>query len=474
MQNLFAIFALLMWPLIAVWLYSALPIGRATIWTILGGQLLLPVGTIIKIPTIPQFDKGSIPSICIALGCMIVERRRLRIFARMGLLDLLIVLYLIVPLVTSELNGDAIILGQIILPGVGLYDAVSAVEASLISLFPFFVGRQFLWRSKNIEDMFRILAMAELFYTIPLLFEIRMSPQLHFWLYGYYPSDFIQSMRDGGFRPMAFMGHGLAAAFFLMMAIVASAALWRTRARLFSVASGAGITLYLSVVLIFCKSLGATVYAALLTPLVKLTSPRTQMFAAISIVLVAFLYPMLRSSNLFPTVGLLEIAHTVDPNREESLRVRFTNEDSLLAKALERPFFGWGRFGRNRVYNVESGKDESITDGRWVITLGQFGLFGFIAEFGLLTYGVFRAATTYRLAKTLDERLFLTSLSLIVAINILDLLPNSGLVPWTWLMAGSLVGRAEVLVELSGRRPAATTMPIKSTIVRPPINVPNS
>ena len=31
-----------------------------------------------------------------------------------------------------------------------------------------------------------------------------MSPQLHYWFYGYYPSDFNQYMRDGGFRPMVF------------------------------------------------------------------------------------------------------------------------------------------------------------------------------------------------------------------------------------------------------------------------------
>jgi hypothetical protein len=459
-QNWFATFALLAWPLLSIWLYSTLPMRNATIWTVLGAQFLLPVGAVIKIPTIPQFDKSSIPCICIAIGCMIVSRQRLRLFGGFGLLEILIVLYLAVPLITSELNGDVLIFDYRVLPGVGLYDAISAVEAAFISLLPFFVARQFLWKSDTIKDMLRILVTAELFYTVPLLFEIRMSPQLHYWFYGYYPSDFIQSMRDGGFRPMVFMGHGLAATFFLMMAIVAGTTLWRLRVSLFRAPTGA-IVSYLALVLILCKSLASLVYAATLAPLVKFATPRMQTIAATAIVMISLLYPTLRSLDLFPTQALLETARSLGPEREESLRVRFTNENKLLARALERPFFGWGRFGRSRIYNTQNGNDESITDGRWVITLGQFGIAGFIAEFGLLAIGVFRAALTLRLAKTLEERLLISSLSLIIAVNILDLLPNSGLLPWTWLMVGALVGRTEVLAAKWYRQSTPSHLTIK-------------
>ena len=55
----------------------------------------------------------------------------------------------------------------------------------------------------------------------------------------------------------------------------------------------------------------------------------------------------------------------------------------MLERASERILFGWGRFGRSRVYN-EYGSDISVTDGRWIITLGQFGVVGFMGEFGLL------------------------------------------------------------------------------------------
>lgn len=61
--------------------------------------------------------------------------------------------------------------------------------------------------------MFRFLVIAGLIYTVPMLYEIRMSPQLHTIFYGYFPHSFGQQARGGGFRPVVFMGHGLLVGF---------------------------------------------------------------------------------------------------------------------------------------------------------------------------------------------------------------------------------------------------------------------
>ncbi len=87
--------------------------------------------------------------------------------------------------------------------------------------------------------------------------------------------------------------------------------------------------------------------------------------------------------------------------------------------------------------------DASVTDGRWIIVMGQFGLLGFLAEFGLLALPVFRAAAILRLLPSLREAVFVSAFALIVAINIVELLPNSTLSPWSWLLAGALLGRSE-------------------------------
>jgi hypothetical protein len=444
MQGWFATFALISWPLVAIYLFSTKPLSRAIIWTVLGAQLLLPVGTAIKFAMIPQFDKNTIPSFCILFGCLMCSRTSVKFWSGLGLVELLIFMNLISPVLTSQLNGDDILNGRVIMPGVGLYDGLSAVEAEFLFLVPFFIARQFLWRAEDTKDIFRIIVLAELFYSLPLLFEVRMSPQLHSWIYGYTPGDFLQSMRDGGFRPSVFMGHGLVAAFFVMMATTASAALWRTRTRVLTIPAE-GAMAYLGVVLILCKSLGATVYSLVLVPMIRFAKPAIQMRVAIALVSIAVLYPVLRTLDLFPTKLISQTAFVLSPDRAQSIQFRFNNEDQLLARALERPWFGWGRFGRNRILDPDSGKDDSVVDGRWIATLGQFGLFGFIAEFGLLSLTVLRAAMSLNLAKSNEDKILLSSLALIVSIVIVDCLPNSSFLPWTLLLCGALYGRAEVL-----------------------------
>ena len=103
-----------------------------------------------------------------------------------------------------------------------------------------------------------------------MLFEIRMSPQLHRWFYGYHASRFIPEVRYGGFRPSVFIETRLGVAFFLMTANLAATALWRTRTRVRRLPP-AGVMAYLSVILVLCKSLAALAYGAVLMPLVRLT-----------------------------------------------------------------------------------------------------------------------------------------------------------------------------------------------------------
>src|SRR5262249_23095445 len=140
---------------------------------------------------------------------------------------------------------------------------------------------------------------------------------------------------------------------------------------------------------------------------------------------------------------IMNTASTISEDRAASMRFRFDNEDALLARAWQRPFFGWGRYGRGRVHDATSGEDLSITDGRWIITLGQWGILGFLAEFGLLALPLFRAAARLKSFKALPDQLIVAALSLIIAIHVIDLLPNSFLSPWLLLLSGALLGSTE-------------------------------
>ena len=140
---------------------------------------------------------------------------------------------------------------------------------------------------------------------------------------------------------------------------------------------------------------------------------------------------------------MLHDRSTID--RANSLKTRLDQEQILLNHASKRILFGWGRFGRNRTYDQETGRDIAITDGHWIITLGVYGLFGFVAEFGLLALTIFRAAIALRFIESARDRIYLGALALIVAVSMVDLLPNSTLTPWSWLLVGSLLGRAEAV-----------------------------
>ena len=72
------------------------------------------------------------------------------------------------------------------------------------------------------------LVLGGLIYVPFALLEVRISPQLHIWLYGFFPHDFKQMMRDGSFRPTVFMEHALTLAQFMAAATLAAWWLWST------------------------------------------------------------------------------------------------------------------------------------------------------------------------------------------------------------------------------------------------------
>lgn len=448
-QNWFATLALVSWPLVTVWLYRAKSAGVATLWTILGAQLVLPTNAFIKFEMIPQFDKISIPNLAALAVCLLIGRMPFRFWKRFGVAEVLLLMYLVSPFITAELNTDPIILVNNTLPAATHYDALSAIVAQFIFLIPFFIGRELLVTPEDNLQILRVLVIAGLIYSVPMLFEVRFSPQLHTWVYGYFPHVFDQQVRYGGYRPVVFMLHGLMVAFFAATTTVAAAALWRTRTRVQRLAP-AGVTAYLFSILVLCKSAGALMYGAILVPLVRFTKPRLQLRIAVIFVSIGLLYPVLRYADLVPTQSITEIVKMVSDDRAGSLESRFNQEKKLLDHASARFLFGWGRWGRSHVYHELDGRvDLSIPDGGWIISMGVYGFFGFLAQFGLLAFPVFCAASALRLTESLVDQVTLAALALIVAINVVDLIPNEFLTPWAWLLAGALLGRAEALRSVS-------------------------
>jgi hypothetical protein len=80
-------------------------------------------------------------------------------------------------------------------------------------------------------------------------------------------------------------------------------------------------------------------------------------------------------------------------------------------------------------------------------------------EFGLISLAVFRSLRAVRLIPA-HEQIPLATLSLIVGVGLVDLLPNSTINPFSWLLVGALFGRVEAIgnvrVRTSGEKAAAS------------------
>ena len=438
MPNSLAYLVLALWPAFSLWLFTRLPIERALIWTIVGGYMALPPVAAFDLPVMPTLDKFAVANLSALAGCMMHMRTSPLALPRSLLLRLLLAAFIVSPLATTAMNGDPLFIGRGALPGLRLYDAIGIIVGQILFLLPFFMARAVLASGEAHRDLLRIFMVAGLIYSFPMLVEIRLSPQINVWVYGFFQHSFAQMMRQGGFRPIVFMPHGLWVAFFAMSAVVAAAALWRDtgpdRGRLLPA------LIYLFVILVLCKSLAALLYAMALVPLVLFAPRRMMLWGAFFFAAVSISYPMLRGSGLVPVEALTEWAYGLSEDRGGSLQFRFDNEEMLLAKANERPIFGWGTWGRNLIYNLETGRNISVTDGRWIIVIGQFGWLGYLAEFGLLTIPIFTLA--FRNSSH-PVPLVVCGTAVILGINLIDMLPNATLVPITWMMAGAIAGYCE-------------------------------
>jgi hypothetical protein len=443
--NIFAYVVLILWPVFAIYLYRTKTIQVAILWTILGGFMFLPVRTLIDFPLVPPLGKDSMPVLAAFLGLWLVKGKKISFSLNHRWIKWLLYLYVISPIITVILNNDTVNMGIRILPALSYHDAISITINNILIILPLFMGSQYFRSYESQLLMFKTLVVAGLGYSVLMLYEIRMSPQLHSSIYGYFPHSFAQQKRFGGFRPVVFMGHGLWVAFFAMAILLAATTMSKNGIKAWKFSS-TKVSYYFFMVLILCKSMGSVIYGLFGFLLIKYTSNKLQMRVAIVVTVLALAYPTMSILKWVPYDQITNAAAVIDDDRAGSLKFRFDNEVLLLNHARERFFFGWGGWGRNRVFDSESGEDVAITDGRWIITFGQYGWFGFIAEFGLLGMAIFRANKALKLVKDKNQKNMLTAHALLVCLIMLDQIPNATLAPWMWLIAGILLGRSESII----------------------------
>jgi len=476
--NAFAYIALLGWPLVAAVLFRRVSLPVALVWTILGGYLFLPSLPAFDFPFLPAIDKDMIPSVSAAILCFFIIRQadiqrrtqhlqlaraeskqhpqppqppqpRARIKpdgagrktektgrpAAIWIIRLLILAYIVAPLLTAATNPDPIVVGRAGLPGLGVRDAFSGSLRALVALLPFLLARRYLADVSAQTNILRGFCIAGLIYSLLALFEVRMSPQLNVNFFGYFPSAWAQHVRGGSWRPIIFLQHGLWLGIFFSMSILSAMTLFRYstgKARLKYLLA----ILWLVPVLILSKNLGALIITTVLAPFLLLTNIRIKLLMAATVVAVVLSFPALRGAGLIPVDKVYTTVKSFNVARAESLNTRLKNEDILLQKANQKPAFGWGGWGRSRVFDTTTGRDVSITDGLWVIIIGLSGWFGYLATFGLLCIPTFLLAWRQRAQLTGVT----AGLVIVLCANLIDLIPNATLTPLTWLVAGAIAG----------------------------------
>ena len=445
MPNPIAFLMLAIWPLVAVAFFGRFRADKALIWTLMLGYLFLPEPpAAFDLPLMPPLNKHNIP----ALAAFAIALWRYGYDGPLlpqNIVGKILILTLVFsPVMTVLTNEEPIFFGQVGLPGLAVKDAIALIMQQFLLILPFLLARQFLASGGAQRELMMALMIGGLAYSLLMLIEMRLSPQLNLWVYGYHQHLFGQSIRFGGYRPVVFLYHGLWVAFFCMTAVVAAYALWRadTGGSRWKYLVAA---LYLTAIIVMAKSLGALIFVVMLVPLVVFLGPVNQIKIAILIGLLATAYPILKGAGAVPQDRLLGAAASIDPDRAASLQFRFDNEQVLLDRAYIKPVFGWGSWGRNHILDPVSGNILTVTDGRWIIVIGVYGWVGFLAEFGLILWPLVLLWRESLAQRDSVVSPFIAPLSLILAINLFDMLPNATLTPLTWLVAGALNGYAERL-----------------------------
>ena len=474
-----AALVLLAWIPISLVIYSCLPPRRATVVSCIVGWLFLPYASI-AVQGLPNIGKIEITNYGLLLGSLLFAGERL-MAVRPRWFDLPMFVLIICPGLSSLAND------------LGAYDAASRIFTQ-VSCFgiPYLVGRALLGDADGLRLLATGFAFGGLAYVPFCLWEIRMSPQLHLRIYGIMAnnatsgatavSGFTGKADALGYRPRVFMANHLELGIF--MASASLAAVWLYRGgllrRLGPLGAGPMVLVLLSTT-ILCKATGAAGLMMLGLTTSSLSRTCRTALPLLALTLVPPLYTGLRISGVLETSQVERLVRPLPlPERRiASFLFRLENEDILIAKALQHPLLGWGGWGRNRVYDPVTGKDISITDGRWVIQLGTCGTVGLVA---MLAAMLLPTLLFLRRCPAAWWRVPLVSpavgLATLIVINVIDDLMNGSSHLPCVLVAGALAGVAgsaavprRLAVGAGGRRPVAQGRPVQG---RPVPGAPGS
>ncbi|CAD5981873.1 hypothetical protein PCC9214_04878 [Planktothrix tepida] len=422
-----------------LFLFKRFSTDRAVVISFILAWLFLPQRTAFSFPGLPDYDRSTATSYSIMLATYLYDPQTFRTF-KLGWLDIPMLMSCISPFISSITND------------LGAYDGFSSALTQIVGYgIPYFLGRVYLNSFKGLQELAVGIFISGIIYAPLCWLESVISPQLHRMVYGYHGIvEFGQSMRLGGYRPNVFMIHGLAVGMWMMATALIALWFWQsgTLKKFLNIPMKLWfIGLYLTHILV--RSTGA--YAYMFCGVIILFCAKffRTAFPKVLLILLLSSYLYLGATGNFTgeqADKIVQVATNIaGPDRAQSLEFRFDNEEMLVKKALERKWFGWAGWGRNRVYGYDwegTLVDISVTDSLWIITYGISGFFGLFGVFGTsllpaLTFALFRypAKTWFR-----PQIAGAAVLSVVTVLYVLDNLLNSMYNPVFILASGGLAG----------------------------------
>ncbi|HIK56720.1 MAG TPA: O-antigen ligase domain-containing protein [Synechococcales cyanobacterium M55_K2018_004] len=426
--------ALFGWIPVTFQLFQRFPATNAVALSVVFATLFLPQSGI-ALPVIPDYSKIAATSYAVLLVTCVRESARLSRF-QPGWVDIPVAIWCLCPFVTSMVNG------------LGPYDGFTAMLEQMIAWgAPYFLGRLYLGSLNGLRQLAIAILYGGLVYVPLCLLETRISPQLHRMVYGFHAhSDFSQTMRAGGYRPMVFMSHGLALAGYMLAATLIAIWLWRSGSlKEIRKVKMHWIVVILVVTFILLKSSGALFL--LIAGVAVMLTARWLRTGILLLVLVAAIigYLQMGVAGTFTVENVDRVTEITTQiageERAASLRFRLDNEQILGERARERVVFGWGGWGRNRVFN-DYGEDISVTDSLWILAFGINGAVGLVSLFSTLLL----PPVTFLLLRYPARTWFkpqvapAAALSVVLVLYSIDCVLNAMTNPVFTLAAGGLAG----------------------------------
>lgn len=416
------------WMPVVLLLFAVLPARRAVIVSFLTAWLFLPMVTY-KLPFLPDYTKMSATCAGIFLATIIFDVKRVVRF-KPSWADVPMVLFCVFPFLSSMSNG------------LGPYDGASDVAYHVITWgMPYFIGRIYFNDARSLRELVIAMLIGGLIYVPLCLFEVRMSPKLHYLIYGSFAR--LVQVRYGGWRPSVFMDGGLQVGMWMTMASLIGIWMRKTGAlrRIWGF-SAVPMVAVLLITTFLCRATGALALLVMGLAVMWITWRLHTKWVLVGLLLIAPVYVATRSTAVWNGEPVLSWAKMVDNDRAESLKFRLHNEDMLAAKAMRQPWFGWGSWGRDRVYD-KWGNDISITDGLWIIEFGRHGYAGLISWLAAMMVPLGLLAWRYPARRLVSAELApALVLAILVALYAIDCLVNAMINPMFMLAGGGVVSFA--------------------------------